>query len=460
VDPAGGTATVGDIVGFDLRVENTGSTDITLLPLGDNFHFNHSCVSYQSASLPPDVIIQNASEHVLRWYNLGPLLAGDRLIVTLEFRAEQACEEVLNRALMYNAMDEFGSPVPNQLADATVRIVAEATPTATASATSTPTSLATATPTEVPTQTPTPTVAATPSATSTPSATPTLVDTPTPTSTAVPTNTPTSQPTHTPTPTATSAPTPTPTATRTVTPTASPTPTPTATPTATGTPTPTLPAHPECVWIESFDGPFLKPSWSWIREDPSHWSLASHPGVLRITSQQGALLGATNNAVNVLLRGLPEGDFEVRTRLLFAPTENFQIAGLLIYEDDDNFMALGRAFCDVGPPLCVGDGIYLDLEMHGTFLWNETLEPTVPGAETHLRLVRRSGAYQAYWSPDGERWRRVGAEIHLAGFDPTQMGLLVSDGDTGASQIPADFDYVCLTESAFPVYLPLVSRAA
>jgi hypothetical protein len=451
VEPASGTATVGDIVRFQLRVDNTGPTDITLLPLGDNFHFNHACISYQSASPPPDVVIQNASEHVLRWYNLGPLQAGDRLVVTVEFRAEQACEEVLNRALMYNAMDEYGSPVPNQLADATVRIVAAATATATATATSTPTSVPTDTPTEVPPQTPTATRTATPSVTSTPSATPTatpsatstpsatptlVVHIPTPTPTGMPTNTATSQPTHTPTPT------------------------PTATHTATATATPALPAHPDCVWIDSFDGPFLEPGWSWIREDPSHWSLASHPGYLRITGQQGALLGAINNAVNVLLRDLPEGDFDVQTRLLFAPAENFQIAGLLIYQDDDNFMALGRAFCDVAPPLCVGDGIYLDLEMRGAFLWNETLEPTVPGAETHLRLVRRSGAYQASWSPDGERWRRVGAEIYLAGFEPTQMGLTVSDGDTGAGQIPADFDYFCLGGTPVWIYLPLIGHGA
>jgi uncharacterized repeat protein (TIGR01451 family) len=132
IDPSGGEATVGDIIRFELRVDNTGPTDITVLPLADNFHFNHECISYQAANPPPDLVIQNDNEHVLRWYNEGTLHAGSRVTFLVEFRAEKSCGEVRNRVLIYNAVDEHGSPVQDQLADATVRIIeadATATPT-------------------------------------------------------------------------------------------------------------------------------------------------------------------------------------------------------------------------------------------------------------------------------------------------------------------------------------------
>ena len=42
-------------------------------------------------------------------------------------------------------------------------------------------------------------------------------------------------------------------------------------------------------WTDDFDAASLDSSWSWIRNDPTHWSLTERPGFLRITTdtQQG-----------------------------------------------------------------------------------------------------------------------------------------------------------------------------
>jgi hypothetical protein len=282
-----------------------------------------------------------------------------------------------------------------------------------------------------------------------PDATPTPMPSPsptqTPTSTAASTATPT--PTPSPTGTATSSPTPTPTPTQTSTATPSPTPTGTDTSTPTRTPTPEDPATADCTWLDHFEGDSLVAGWSWVRDDPSHWSLAERPGFLRIISQRGALLGSGNNAANLLLRASPSGDFSLSTRLLFQPTANFQAAGLLIYQDDDSFVWLSRGYCGAAPPTCVGDGVYLDVEQEGVHREHHAGALPAPSSEVYLKLERLDGTYQAYTSADGEQWFNMGEEISVEGFEPTHVGLLVTNGNTGATEIPADFDFVCLNES-------------
>jgi hypothetical protein len=68
----------------------------------------------------------------------------------------------------------------------------------------------------------------------------------------------------------------------------------------------------------------------------------------------------------------------------------------------------------------------------------------------YLKLVRRAGTYQAYASADGQQWLSMGEEISAEGFEPTHVGLLVTNGNRAATEIPADFDFVCVTETGAP----------
>lgn len=195
-----------------------------------------------------------------------------------------------------------------------------------------------------------------------------------------------------------------------------------------------------------------------MREDPTHWSLTERPGFLRITTQQGGLFYASNNARNLLVQDAPAGDFEIRTRIIFTPTENFQMAGLLVYQDDDNFLMLSRAYCGISPPTCVGNGIYFDLEEQGTSVGDDfTMSTTVLG-EAHLLLVRRGNVYTGYFSEDGEEWAIVGEHMVGPGFTPTKIGLATGDGNQGASEIPADFDFFSLVEEPYRAFLPMVLK--
>ena len=72
----------------------------------------------------------------------------------------------------------------------------------------------------------------------------------------------------------------------------------------------------------------------------------AHPGVLRIPVDAGYIWGtAPNNTRNTLFRDLPSGWTSIRLKISsFAPTRNYQTAGLVAYQNDDNYVQITREF--------------------------------------------------------------------------------------------------------------------
>jgi beta-xylosidase len=206
-------------------------------------------------------------------------------------------------------------------------------------------------------------------------------------------------------------------------------------------------------WVDDFDW-----DWNWIREDPTYWSLTDRPGFMHITSQQGGLFQSTNNAKNLLLHSAPGGNLQVDTHVYFTPTENFHGAGLLLYEDDDNYLFLGRAYCDASPPTCYGNGIYFDHEEQGNIVGSNYATTTTSLSEAYLRIRRDGSVYTGFVSENGVNWTTVGAHTAVSGFVPWGIGLASQDGGIGATEIPADFDYFRMWYLVQHVYLPLTLR--
>jgi beta-xylosidase len=200
--------------------------------------------------------------------------------------------------------------------------------------------------------------------------------------------------------------------------------------------------------------------WSWIREDPSHWSLTANPGFLRITTQEGGLLGPANNAKNLLVADAPAGDFIIETRVLFEPMENLQYASLMVYEDEDNYMMLGRAFCGFPPPRCAdGNGIYYDHEEEGNFIGGNFATATTILDEAFLLIKRRGDQYTGFYSENGTSWVEIGAHTAISGMVPVKVGFYAADGNQGVTEIPADFDYFWLIDQTYPVYAPITLKS-
>jgi hypothetical protein len=189
---------------------------------------------------------------------------------------------------------------------------------------------------------------------------------------------------------------------------------------------------------DDFGQPTLAPGWAWTREDPAAWSLTDRSGWLRLTTRDADLLGPGGTAP-LLLQAAPGTDFELRTLIEFAPTKDFHFAGLMVYQDDDHFVALGRSYCGL-VPVCLGDGVYFDNDeafMAGDA--NVVAQGGLPaGQAIWLRLVREGATYTGLWSSDGASWTSIGTTT--TELTPKYVGLMATNGETGAVAAAAYFD--------------------
>lgn len=178
----------------------------------------------------------------------------------------------------------------------------------------------------------------------------------------------------------------------------------------------------------------LDPQWNWIREDPKNWSLTAIPGALQINVAGGYVNAQTNP--NLLLRPAPEGNFQFTTQITFRPTRNYQFAGLIIYENNSNFIQAGRAYCNsIG---CPGAGLYMNYYKDGKIVkpdFGQTFGEIDP---LLLRLSRREETYTFEASTDGKVWFIVGS--HTSDMSPLQIGLVTGQRMRGENP-PALFEY-------------------
>jgi beta-xylosidase len=184
----------------------------------------------------------------------------------------------------------------------------------------------------------------------------------------------------------------------------------------------------------------LAGGWSWQNEEPANWSLNAKMGWLKIDVLPGHIV--TGDYSNLLLRPSFDGDFQIETSLEFVPVANFQIAGLIVYESDSDFLQAGRAFCQ-GADNCIGDGLYFDTYTSGTFQGPNYATPYEEGSLVHLRLQRRGDVYTYFASADGINWTEIGQ--HQSDLEPLRVGLVAAQNSDGVP-LPARFDYFMLTE--------------
>jgi len=198
-------------------------------------------------------------------------------------------------------------------------------------------------------------------------------------------------------------------------------------------------------WVDDFDSRAMDPRWEWIREHPDTW-LLSGDGQLVIAAEPGGLLYDTDNAKNLLVTKAPSTGFDMIVELRFEPTENYQFAGVIVYEDDENFMQFGRAYCD-NPGECVGSGIYFDHEEGGEHLPDNRATRTDALDHEYLRLICVGSYFVAYHSADGVDWSLVGIKIAEM-MEPSLVGV---GAWGGSSRVDAYFGSISLNPDTAPV---------
>ncbi len=179
----------------------------------------------------------------------------------------------------------------------------------------------------------------------------------------------------------------------------------------------------------------LGKQWTVVRPDAS--ACAVDGGMLKITTGAGDVTLANNNASNIVLQSA-NGDWTAETKLTTSavPSNPAQNAGLIAYEDDDNFVKLvygapvfGRGMPQVQPGQTMPGSVQLVAEDNGNN--KTTVNVSLAGVNLKadtiwLRLVKQGSRYTAYYSVDGKKFTKVGqADLLLKDIC---AGVIACDG--------------------------------
>ncbi len=149
-----------------------------------------------------------------------------------------------------------------------------------------------------------------------------------------------------------------------------------------------------------------------------------HPGVIRIPADEGDLWSNLNNTRNSLFRDLPSGWTSVRLKLAsFAPSRNYQQAGLVVYQNDDNYVQITRIF--------EGDNRFTfatETQANAAVL-NSILNNST--TNLHFRLDRDpvTNAINSFFSLNGTDWTQLGAVTQQ--FSNPRLGIIVGASPGG-----------------------------
>lgn len=178
-----------------------------------------------------------------------------------------------------------------------------------------------------------------------------------------------------------------------------------------------------------------------VRYDSSKVTLVD--GELRIETQPGDIHGTANQYPrNFILQGLPDGDWTVETRLRASMIHRWQLAGILVYADDDNYVKFDIVANNT-PGTPTNLRAELVSERNATFGGggnrNIDIAETSESGWWHLRLARTGDSYEGWISDDGVEWTSMGDPV----TNDAQMSSfgLMAIGPEQEQPVTVAFDY-------------------
>lgn len=203
-------------------------------------------------------------------------------------------------------------------------------------------------------------------------------------------------------------------------------------------------AVPAGAWVDEFDAPALDTRWTVRDAVPENVTLAD--GALTITSLAGDTWQGSNSARNLVLVDVPVGDFAVVTQVTAPVSQDFQGAGLIAWQDIDNYVRLGLShvsFADGGP-------VVVESAAETGAVYGSSFVPRPGSASETLRIQRVGDVITTGYLVDGA-W--VEASSQAVDFPVTQIGLYALAAADGTSH-QATFDYVALESAEGADVLP------
>ncbi|WP_248616790.1 ThuA domain-containing protein [Paraoerskovia marina] len=176
-----------------------------------------------------------------------------------------------------------------------------------------------------------------------------------------------------------------------------------------------------------------------VREDPEGYRVAN--GSLEIdTSPTDIYQGGNTDVPNIILQDQPEGDWTVETVVdgsQFA--EQYQQGGLILYEDDDNYVKLDYVTDNAaGSP--VAGRIELRSEVAGAIVNPQPGATNLSGDVWFLRLTKEGTTFTGSYSTDGETWESLGDSVENTAVADAKVGLFAL-GASESTSVTASFDH-------------------
>jgi hypothetical protein len=142
---------------------------------------------------------------------------------------------------------------------------------------------------------------------------------------------------------------------------------------------------------------------------------------------------------NAILVGPQIGETEdITGRMVFSPEHAVQQAGLLVFQDSDRYVKLGRQFLS-RPALEFGLETQARYQKPpNTFMF----DPEAQNGEPIWMSIRRDHeTFQSYVSPDGIGWRHIGNTLSMTDPMPNpRLAIFADHGRTNAPATTAHFD--------------------
>lgn len=167
-------------------------------------------------------------------------------------------------------------------------------------------------------------------------------------------------------------------------------------------------ASPMNGFTDDFNSGNLDGGWSWYNEDSAQWSLSASPGNLRLIGSNHDMWQTCNNPKNLLLRSVSDTSFFVQTKIVITPTTNYQQAGLLFFQDVDNYVKLDVVW---NTTTQIGLSVELIKESEGVAIsapnwpWVNVSTST----PIYLQMFISENSIVGYYSSDGIKWITVGS---------------------------------------------------
>lgn len=179
---------------------------------------------------------------------------------------------------------------------------------------------------------------------------------------------------------------------------------------------------------DEFNSGKLSSAWSILREDASAWSLDGT--ALKIKASEGDISESNDGAGNIFLQSA-NSDWTVTTKISCSRTPGLpsQNAGLLAYQDDDNFVKFVYAAPGFRREQSGAGSLQLSCESDGNSKANVSVslnDVELSWNTLWLRLVKRGSSYTAYYSVDGKKYVEAGkVDIILKDIN---AGLIACNG--------------------------------